>query len=67
MAGVLLAVEFVADVASPKGPSPPTVTRLNHLRPLGKYLTTPEAKRPSGRCICHDADYIAAYRAKYGA
>jgi len=67
LAGVLLAAEFIADVASLKSPPPPTVTRINLLRPLGKYLTAAEAKRSSGPCICQDPDYISAYKSKYTA
>lgn len=65
LAGVLLAAEFVAEAASLKEPPPPVVTRINLLRPLGAYLTFPEQKHPSGRCICQDPDYIAAFRAKH--
>lgn len=63
LAGVLLAAELVADALGLKNPPPPSVTRINLLRPLADYLSFPEAKRPP--CICQDADYQSAYRAKY--
>jgi molybdopterin/thiamine biosynthesis adenylyltransferase len=65
LAGVLLAAELVANAAALKGSSPPGVTRINLLRPLGEFLTLPEAKRPGGRCLCQDPDYVSTYRAKY--
>ncbi|TIW14939.1 MAG: hypothetical protein E5V67_34650, partial [Mesorhizobium sp.] len=45
--------------------SPTTSTRVNLLRPLGSHLHDPKAKDSSGRCICSDGDFIAAYRRKY--
>src|SRR6266566_1237403 len=65
LAGVLLAAALVADAASILKAPPPVVTRANLLRPLGPQPSQPIAKHPSGRCICQDADYIAAYEAKY--
>ncbi|ESX78545.1 hypothetical protein X757_09690 [Mesorhizobium sp. LSHC414A00] len=43
-----------------------TCTRVNLLRPLGSHFHDPKAKDSSGRCICNDEDFIAAYRLKYG-
>ena len=65
LAGVLLAAELVAHSAGLKGPAPPTVTRINLLRPLGQVLTFAEAKRPGGRCLCQDPDYVEAFRKKF--
>ncbi len=63
LAGVLLASEVVVQSAGlRKAPLPP-VTRVDLLRPLGAHLSLREAKRLS--CICLDADYIDAYKAKY--
>ncbi len=46
----------------------PTVsTRINLLRPLGRYLHDPKAQDSTGRCICSDPDFIDAYRRKYPA
>jgi hypothetical protein len=63
LAGVLLAAELVSHVANLKGPPPPSVTRINLLRPLAEYITFPELKRPM--CICQDSDYQNVYRRKY--
>ena len=65
LAGVLLAAELVAHAAGLKHVPPPTTTTVNLLRPLAAYLSFREAKSASGRCLCQDADYTAAYEAKY--
>lgn len=65
LAGIMLAAELVKHSAGfPVGPT--TSTRVNLLRPLGSHLHDPKAKDSSGRCICSDDDFIAAYRRKYG-
>ncbi len=47
-------------------PDAPTVaTRINLLRRLGTHLADPHAPDATGRCICGDADFRAAYEAKY--
>lgn len=65
LAGIMLAAELVKHAAGFPA-SPTTSTRLNLLRPLGSHLNDPKAKDASGRCICRDADFLAAYRRKYG-
>lgn len=65
LAGVLLAVEIVADAASLRAATMHPVTKIDLLRPLGRYLTEPAAKHLSGRCICQDATYLAVYDQKY--
>ncbi|MER9424965.1 E2 ligase fold family C protein [Mesorhizobium sp. M0317] len=65
LAGIMLAADLVKHSAGfPM--SPITSTRVNLLRPLGSHLHDPKAKDTSGRCICSDEDFIAAYRLKYG-
>lgn len=65
LAGIMLAAELVKHSAGfPM--SRTTSTRMNLLRPLGSHLHDPKAKDSSGRCICSDDDFIAAYRRKYG-
>ena len=70
LAGVLLAVALVrqAVVAGAAAATSPltSVTRIDLMRPLGHYLTLPAQRDPRGICICGDADYMRAYRAKYG-
>lgn len=65
LAGIMLAADLVKHSAGfPM--SPTTSTRVNLLRPLGSHLHDPKAKDSSGRCICSDEDFVAAYRLKYG-
>ncbi|MER8648813.1 E2 ligase fold family C protein [Mesorhizobium sp. M1121] len=65
LAGIMLAADLVKHSAGfPM--SPTTSTRVNLLRPLGSHLHDPQAKDSSGRCICNDEDFVAAYRLKYG-
>ena len=64
LAGIMLAAEMVKHAAG--WPEPAAVsTRINLLRPLGQYLYDPIAPDPSGRCICKDPDFKAAYKLKY--
>lgn len=65
LAGVMLAAELIANASGIKEAPPPVTTKVNLLRPLGSYLSLPEPKHPSGRCICQDEYYQAAYRRKY--
>ncbi|MER8573051.1 ThiF family adenylyltransferase [Mesorhizobium sp. M1409] len=65
LAGIMLAADLVKHSAGfPM--SPTTSTRVNLLRALGSHLHDPKAKDSSGRCICSDEDFVAAYRLKYG-
>lgn len=61
MAGIMLAAEIVKGRQG--STSDLVTTKINLLRPLGKYLNEPESKKAS--CICQDRDYISRYRAKY--
>lgn len=72
LAGVLLASALVRQAAqtdtsgvSSTSPTLTMLTRINLMRPLGQYLTLPAQRDPRGICICHDADYVSAYHAKY--
>jgi hypothetical protein len=65
LAGVLLAAEVVADVGLLRTRSMLPVTKMNVLRPLGRHLTEPAGKHRSGRCLCQDPTYVAAYGAKW--
>lgn len=65
LAGIMLAAEMVAHAGRLKQAHPPVTTKIDLLRPIGKYLNFEERKHPSGRCICQDEDYLRAYHAKY--
>ena len=64
LAGILLAGALIG-AATGHDPEATAVTRVDLMRPLAEYLTQPAQKDGSGRCICEDRDYIAAYDAKY--
>lgn len=64
LAGVQLAASFVRQIA--EGPQAETrVTRIDPLAPLGQALRQTTKADPTGRCICRDTDYRAAYAAKW--
>lgn len=64
LAGVLLAAALVRHATA--GEEELTqVTRLDVLKPVGQFLRQPLRARRDGRCICDDADFVAAYAAKY--
>lgn len=65
LAGILLATELVAHAGELKHESPHVTTKIDLLHPIGQYLSLPIPKHPSGRCICQDKDYLAAYIAKH--
>jgi hypothetical protein len=65
LAGILLAARLVADALG-RGPTTTEVLRIDVLRALGQELVQPAAKDPRGICICQDAIYQDAYRAKWG-
>ncbi|WP_213290038.1 E2 ligase fold family C protein [Bradyrhizobium sp. sGM-13] len=64
LAGIMLAADLVKH-ASGLLNLQTTSTRINLLRPLASHLHDPKAKDRSGRCICADEDFLAAYRRKY--
>ncbi|RAZ73037.1 E2 ligase fold family C protein [Mesorhizobium atlanticum] len=66
MAGIMLAGEIIKRAGS-NGGSAWTTAKLNLLRKMPSDVITERRKKdPQGRCICQDADYLAAYRVKYG-
>lgn len=66
LAGVLLAVELVADSTPLRTMSMPPLTRLNLLAQTGSQFLEPAIKHASGRCLCQDHIYRRAYRKKFG-
>jgi hypothetical protein len=67
LAGVLLAVEILADAAPLRTLPMLPLTKINLLKPLGQCLTEPAQKHASGRCLCQDPIYLDAYQRKYEA
>ena len=67
LAGIMLAAEIVMARSGLRIQALPSTTTIDLLKPLGSYLSFPQEKHPSGKCICQDPDFIAAYKAKYGA
>jgi hypothetical protein len=65
MAGILLAAAFVAEAAGLPTPREGSKAVLDLLRPLGTHLIVPVSKHPSGRCLCQDPDFQAAYAAAW--
>ncbi len=66
LAGVLLAAEIVAEQARIGRAAMPPVTSIDLMREMGTFLKKPAAKHPSGRCLCQDPVFRAAYREKHG-
>jgi hypothetical protein len=64
MAGVMLAAELVSRAAK-LGSISEATTRLFLLRPIGDTLSFNFARDASGKCICHDPDFVAQYHGKY--
>ena len=67
LAGMLLAAETVCDVLTDGAQRKTLVRRMDVLRPLVDPSPQPSLKAGTGRCICEDLDFVAAYRAKYEA
>ena len=65
LAGILLAAETVRDVLDSGTGRRTLVRRLDVMGPLGEVSQQPALKAGTGRCICEDADFVAAYREKY--
>lgn len=65
LAGIMLAAEIVIDAAGLRPAGLPVRTEIDLLRPLSGTLNAPEAKDSTGRCICRDEDFTAAYRRRY--
>lgn len=63
LAGVMLASEMILYSMGESSAPPPVTTKINLLRPLGPHLSEPESKH--SRCICHDPDFIEAYKRRF--
>lgn len=61
LAGVLLAAAVVADAAGLPAPPAGQKAVLDLLRPIPPRLLVPVARHASGKCLCQDDDYLAAY------
>lgn len=66
LAGIMLAAEVVCASMNVQRVGVQTTTRINVLRPLGRYLSRPALKHPSKRCLCQDEDFVIGYNMKYG-
>lgn len=64
LSGVLLAAAAIKETLG-LNKRVTSITRINVMAPIGKFLTQPAAKDPRGICICQDADYVNVYREKY--
>jgi hypothetical protein len=64
LAGILLAAALARRSL---GADPPSTrsTQIDLLAPVGQSLARPLLARGDGRCICEDADFLAAYELKY--
>jgi hypothetical protein len=65
LAGIMLAAEIVKFAGGARPAENAVSTKIDLLRSLGGILSQPEAKHPSGRCLCQDGDYLRAYKEKY--
>lgn len=63
LAGIFLAADVVAYLTRLRSRQG-TITQMDLLRPVQPFLQRSRAKHP--RCLCADADFRAAYAAKYG-
>lgn len=64
MAGVMLASEMILYSMGASSAPPRVTTKINLLRPIGRYLSEPESKH--SKCICQDPDFVDAYIKKFG-
>jgi hypothetical protein len=65
LAGILLASDVIAHAGAFR-PSVPTITQIDTLQRFPAVPFRPRSKSSSGRCLCADPDFIAAYTGKYG-
>lgn len=65
LAGILLAAEVVLSAMGVRPSNFAGRTEIDLRKPLAGRLNSPTAKHESGRCLCQDSVYIAAYSAKY--
>jgi hypothetical protein len=66
LAGILLASDVIAHAGTFRA-SVPTITQIDMLQRFPAVPFRPRSKSSSGRCLCADPDFIAAYAGKYGA
>jgi len=64
LAGILLAAAALRQRVRPNGDIT-MITRINVMNSVQGYFTQPARFDDRGLCICRDADYVSAYRAKY--
>jgi hypothetical protein len=64
LAGVLLAAAGVRKALG--GATESTSTQLDVLKQVPPMPTRPLGKEPTGRCICHDLDFMRSFSGKYG-
>ncbi|ODT03003.1 MAG: hypothetical protein ABS52_11230 [Gemmatimonadetes bacterium SCN 70-22] len=65
LAGVLLGAATVAEAAGIPAPEAGQKAVLNLLRPVTARLLVPVARHGSGKCLCQDVDYQAAFDAQW--
>ena len=65
LAGILLASEIVIDVTQLRKTPIPSISRINLLRPISKYINENQTKHHLGRCICQDDDFRDVYLEKW--
>ncbi len=65
LAGILLAAELVVESSKLRASRLPTITQIDLLKPMGKFLSVPATKDSRQRCICQDEDYISVFQQKY--
>ena len=66
LAGVLLAADVVMEACALRSRQLPARTEVNLLAPMGRVLNSPQERPSSGACLCQDAEFVSAYREKYG-
>lgn len=64
-AGILLAARFVSERVGACDPMATNYTRLDLLGSPTNAFHEVRGQDTTGRCICHDPDYVDVYRAKY--
>jgi len=61
LAGILLAAEIIIEKEKLRKFNIPTISTINLLRPISKYINENQSKHHLGRCICHDEDFRTTY------
>lgn len=65
LAGVLLAAAAVAEAVALPAAADGQKAVINLLRPITARLLVPVARHSSGKCLCQDSDYQAAFEAQW--